>query len=108
MDLGATRLHCARQPRCEACPLAADCVARAQGRPEAYPVKTRRLRRGRRSHALLWLQQGERLWLAQRPAARRLGRAVEPARSRDARALGGAGGRLAGHGPSGCRRSSMR
>jgi A/G-specific adenine glycosylase len=30
-------------------------------------VKTRRLRRGRRSHALLWLRQGDRLWLVQRP-----------------------------------------
>jgi A/G-specific adenine glycosylase len=43
-------------------------VAHAQGRPEAYPVKTRKLKRSRRQHALLWLQQGERVWLQQRPA----------------------------------------
>ena len=66
MDLGAT-VCLARRPRCEACPLQASCVARAEGRPEAYPVKTRRLQRGRRRHGLLWLEQGARLWLVQRP-----------------------------------------
>ena len=66
MDLGAT-VCLARRPRCDACPLHAPCVARAQGRPEAYPVKTRRLKRGRRRNGLLWLQQGPRLWLVQRP-----------------------------------------
>jgi A/G-specific adenine glycosylase len=65
MDLGATLCR-ARTPRCADCPLAGDCVARAEGRPEAYPVKTRRLRRGARRNALLWLTQGERVWLTQR------------------------------------------
>ena len=67
MDLGAT-LCTARQPDCARCPLADLCVAHAQGRPEAYPVKSRRLRRGTRAHALLWLAQGQRLWLVQRPS----------------------------------------
>jgi A/G-specific adenine glycosylase len=67
MDLGAG-VCVARRPRCDDCPLAADCVARAQGRPEAYPRKTRRLARGRRAHALLWLERADgRLWLVQRP-----------------------------------------
>jgi A/G-specific adenine glycosylase len=66
MDLGAT-LCAARQPDCARCPLAAVCVAHAQGRPERYPVKTRRIKRGRRANALLLLRQGERLWLVQRP-----------------------------------------
>jgi A/G-specific adenine glycosylase len=70
MDLGAT-VCTLRRPQCPACPLAAGCVARAEGRPEAYPVKTRKLKRGQRSHALLWLQQpgpaGPRHWLVQRP-----------------------------------------
>jgi A/G-specific adenine glycosylase len=66
MDLGAT-VCLARQPRCDTCPLAARCAARAQGRPEAYPVKTRKLKRSRRRHALLWLCQGRRVWLQQRP-----------------------------------------
>jgi A/G-specific adenine glycosylase len=43
-------------------------VARQQGRPEAYPVKTRKLKRSRREHALLWLRQGDAHWLVQRPA----------------------------------------
>ncbi len=56
MDLGAT-VCLARRPACERCPLAAVCVARQSGRPERYPVKTRRLLRGRRGHALLWLSR---------------------------------------------------
>jgi A/G-specific adenine glycosylase len=67
MDLGAT-LCGARAPQCDACPLAADCAARREGRPERYPVKTRKTQRGARRNAMLWLVQGERLWLAQRPA----------------------------------------
>jgi A/G-specific adenine glycosylase len=65
MDLGATLCR-TRSPRCGDCPLAADCVARAEGRPEAYPVKTRKLKRGERRNALLWLTHGERVWLTQR------------------------------------------
>jgi len=66
MDLGAT-LCSARNPACERCPLATLCVARREGKPEAYPVKTRRLKRGTRAHAWLWLAHGDRLWLVQRP-----------------------------------------
>jgi A/G-specific adenine glycosylase len=66
MDLGAT-LCTARAPRCADCPLHTTCVARAEGRPERYPVKTRRTVRGNRSNALLWLVDGEHCWLAQRP-----------------------------------------
>jgi len=60
MDLGAT-LCLARRPACERCPLAADCVARAQGDVERYPVKTRRLKRGQRQNAWLLLRQGGRV-----------------------------------------------
>jgi A/G-specific adenine glycosylase len=66
MDLGAgvcTR----RRPQCDACPLQTGCVARAEGRPEAYPVKTRKLQRGQRANALLCLQQGSNVWLVRRP-----------------------------------------
>jgi A/G-specific adenine glycosylase len=66
MDLGAT-LCSQRAPRCGACPLADDCVARREGRPEAYPVKTRKLHRGERALVLLWLTQGDRVWLVRRP-----------------------------------------
>jgi A/G-specific adenine glycosylase len=66
MDLGAN-VCTARRPACDMCPLASECVARAQGRPEAYPVKTRRLRRSRREHALLWLVHQGGVWLTRRP-----------------------------------------
>jgi A/G-specific adenine glycosylase len=66
MDLGAT-ICTLRKPRCEACPLQAVCVARREGRPEAYPVRTRTLKRGRREHVWLWLRWGDRLWLHKRP-----------------------------------------
>ena len=66
MDLGAS-LCSRRRPACDACPLSAQCVALAQGRPEAYPVKTRKLKRGQRSHALLWLDDQDSVWLVQRP-----------------------------------------
>lgn len=66
MDLGAT-VCLARKPNCLICPLAEACVARASGEPERLPVKTRRLKRGRRLHALLWLRRGGQVYLVQRP-----------------------------------------
>jgi A/G-specific adenine glycosylase len=66
MDLGAT-LCLIKNPACERCPVAADCVARQEGQPQAYPVKTRRLKRSQREHWLLWLQQRGRWWLVERP-----------------------------------------
>lgn len=67
MDLGAT-LCTTRQPRCETCPLSDMCVAKAQGTPQAYPVKTRKLKRSAESHWLLCAVNalGE-VWLSQRP-----------------------------------------
>ena len=66
MDLGAT-LCSTRAPRCGECPLATTCVAQAQGRPDRYPVKTRKLKRGARRNAMLWLVDSkQRLWLTQR------------------------------------------
>jgi A/G-specific adenine glycosylase len=66
MDLGAT-LCLTRSPQCLICPVRADCRAAAQGRPEAYPVKTRKLKRGRREHVWLWLQWRDEIRLVQRP-----------------------------------------
>jgi A/G-specific adenine glycosylase len=66
MDLGAT-LCLARSPQCLICPVNALCVAAREGRPERYPVKTRKLKRGVREHVWLWLRWGERVWLVQRP-----------------------------------------
>lgn len=69
MDLGATVCR-PKKPRCDQCPLADQCVAKAQGNPERYPVKTRKIKRSSDS---LWLlhaqtQQGD-VWLTQRPQA---------------------------------------
>jgi len=66
MDLGAT-VCLARDPRCDACPLVSTCRARLEGRPQQYPVKSRRPRRGRRRHALLWLRWCDQVRLVQRP-----------------------------------------
>ena len=67
MDLGAT-LCLARHPSCLLCPVQADCIARGEGQPHAYPVKTRKLKRGSRESVWLWLRHGDRLWLQQRAA----------------------------------------
>ncbi len=66
MDLGAT-VCLARKPLCPACPLAGDCVAKALGKPEGFPVKTRKLRRTARENTLLLLLRGPQVWLVQRP-----------------------------------------
>jgi A/G-specific adenine glycosylase len=66
MDLGAT-LCTPKQPACERCPWAKTCVALAEGKTTVYPVKTRRLRRTQRAHALLWLARGAAVWLVKRP-----------------------------------------
>ncbi|HEY6512813.1 MAG TPA: A/G-specific adenine glycosylase [Burkholderiaceae bacterium] len=66
MDLGA--LVCLpRQPRCEACPLAATCVARRSGRTAELPLKSRRLQRGERCNTLLWLRLRGEVLLVRRP-----------------------------------------
>jgi A/G-specific adenine glycosylase len=67
MDLGAT-LCLARSPQCLLCPVQTECAALHSGTVERYPVKSRKLRRGRREHVWLWLQWRDSLWLAQRPA----------------------------------------
>jgi A/G-specific adenine glycosylase len=66
MDLGAT-LCSVRAPQCDACPLAVQCRARLEGKPEHYPVKSRRLARGQRENWWLWLEWRGKVWLQQRP-----------------------------------------
>ena len=68
MDLGAT-VCTIRRPACHACPLHAGCAGRASGEPERFPVKTRKLKRGRRTGVLLWMQDRARVWLVRRPDA---------------------------------------
>jgi A/G-specific adenine glycosylase len=67
MDLGAT-LCTPRNPTCLLCPVQADCGAAREGRPEAYPVKTRKLKRSAESLWLLHAQAGDgTVWLQKRP-----------------------------------------
>nr|WP_297352457.1 A/G-specific adenine glycosylase [uncultured Caldimonas sp.] len=66
MDLGAT-VCLARSPSCLLCPAQPLCAASAEGKPEAYPVKTRKLKRSRRENWWLWAEHEDAVWLTQRP-----------------------------------------
>ena len=66
MDLGAT-VCTQRKPSCLMCPWQASCAARMEGQPEAYPVKTRKLKRSSRESWCLWLAHEGAVWLVQRP-----------------------------------------
>jgi A/G-specific adenine glycosylase len=67
MDLGAT-VCLPRNPSCLLCPLRHSCVAAREGRPEAYPVKSRKLKRSAQS---IWLLRAHdpqgAVWLEKRP-----------------------------------------
>lgn len=66
MDLGAT-ICLARSPQCLLCPVQTECAARRTGTQDRFPIKTRKLKRGQRENAWLWLVRGDELWLCQRP-----------------------------------------
>lgn len=67
MDLGAT-VCTARQPACETCPLARDCVALRLGDPLRFPFKSRKLKRSVVSAWLLWGRSATGdVWLMRRP-----------------------------------------
>ena len=67
MDLGAT-VCMSKKPNCAVCPVAEACVAKRQGQPEKYPVKTRKLKRSVQSIWLLWAHdESASVWLGKRP-----------------------------------------
>jgi A/G-specific adenine glycosylase len=67
MDLGAS-VCTARNPACHHCPVRSSCAACAQGDPQRYPIKTRKLRRTAESLWLLRAQTGAGVvWLQKRP-----------------------------------------
>ncbi|MBS0293737.1 MAG: A/G-specific adenine glycosylase [Proteobacteria bacterium] len=69
MDLGAG-ICLPRNPSCMLCPLQEGCVARRDGNPQDYPVRTRRLKRSAQAWWLLLRQDADgRLWLERRPPA---------------------------------------
>ena len=67
MDMGAA-ICLPRNPSCMLCPLQEPCVARREGNPQDYPVRTRKLKRSAQAWWLLLRQdEGGRLWLERRP-----------------------------------------
>ena len=67
MDLGAT-VCTSKKPACDACPLSDQCQAYAQGKPEQFPVRSRKLKRSAQSIWMLWAQGSDgALWLSRRP-----------------------------------------
>ncbi len=68
MDLGAT-VCAVRSPNCLICPVQGLCEGQRQGEPTRFPVKTRKLKRGRRENWWLWVEKPEgQVLLQQRPA----------------------------------------
>jgi A/G-specific adenine glycosylase len=72
MDLGAT-ICTPRSPDCGRCPVAQWCAARAEGRPEAYPVKVKRAAKPQREWTAYWLERGGEVLLVRRPPKGLLG-----------------------------------
>ena len=66
MDLGAT-ICTPRSPDCGRCPLADHCAARAEGRPQLYPVKAKKAAKPRREWIAYWLERDGRVLLVRRP-----------------------------------------
>ena len=67
MDLGAT-VCLPRKVQCEVCPVSAICQAKQQGKPLAYPVKTKKLKRTSATLWLLWAVNAKgQVWLQKRP-----------------------------------------
>jgi A/G-specific adenine glycosylase len=72
MDLGATICR-PREPRCGACPLAADCLARASGNPEAFPAAKPKRARPVRYGVAQWVERDQAVFLVRRPGRGLLG-----------------------------------
>jgi A/G-specific adenine glycosylase len=72
MDVGATICR-PKRPRCGACPLRVECVARASGDPESFPAKRQRKARPHRYGVAWWIERDGYVWLVRRPAKGLLG-----------------------------------
>ena len=66
MDLGSS-ICTTRRPRCLLCPLAADCLARAEGNPDLYPVKPAKKAKPHRRGLAYWLEVEGAVLLVRRP-----------------------------------------
>lgn len=88
MDLGAG-ICTVRAPRCDACPVSADCAARLAGIAESLPVKLPKRAKPHRHGTAWWIEADGALWLERRADKGMLGgmrglpgddwRAAEPA-----------------------------
>jgi len=65
MDLGAT-VCTPKKPSCETCPVAVDCLARAQDMTHVWPIKNRKVKRQSQSWWLLVIRHPRRGWWLQR------------------------------------------
>jgi A/G-specific adenine glycosylase len=72
MDLGATICR-PKNPRCQECPLAADCTAFAGGTPDAFPAPRDRALRPHKHGVAYWIERAGAVWLMRRPAKGLLG-----------------------------------
>lgn len=72
MDLGAT-VCTVRAPRCDVCPLSADCAARAAGNAESLPVKVAKKDKPRRNGTAWWIEADGAIWLERRAGKGMLG-----------------------------------
>lgn len=76
MELGA--LVCTpRQPSCLLCPVSDRCRARSQGDPERLPVPAPKPEKIDVQLEVLWIQRGDRVLLAKRPAGGRMAGLLE-------------------------------
>jgi A/G-specific adenine glycosylase len=72
MDLGATICR-PTAPHCMHCPLERECVARASGRPDAYPERRKRSARPHKYGVAFWIERSGCVWLVRRPGRGLLG-----------------------------------
>lgn len=67
MELGAV-VCLPRDPRCTACPVARDCSARAEGKPESYPRKAGKTPLESAREIAVILRRGKKVLVLRRPA----------------------------------------
>lgn len=72
MDLGAA-ICTSKNPKCDICPVQAQCAAHAAGNMESYPVKPPRKHKPVRRARFFWVEQQDRILLATRPPTGMLG-----------------------------------
>ncbi|MEZ6023258.1 MAG: A/G-specific adenine glycosylase [Hyphomonadaceae bacterium] len=72
MDLGAT-VCTPRSPKCDVCPWASACAARAGGAPETYPRRAAKAERPQRYGVAFRAERDGALWLVRRPDSGLLG-----------------------------------